>query len=310
MNTIDKAHSRSLHDPLFREVYGDRRNSKDLFRLALTPEEFDAFDWRTLQSMPTVYLIEELKEKRTDLLYSVKLKNTDQYLNVIFLLEHKSGQYSDLMQQLLEYQTRIYDKYPYPVVPVLFYHGREPEWAGRLEFHENLLGMTPKVKSLFGHNVLNFIARCVNLRKNEIKRSVSELRLDTKPILYIFDRIWEADVSTVEELFEFNLEKDDERREIFVWKAIDYICQFKPEITREMIMEIEREIMPREAMKSHFITGTLEKAAQQGLEQGLEQGREQGVRQIAHRMLQEGEQVENIQRWTGLSAEEIRSLRP
>ena len=71
-------------------------------------------------------------------------------------------------------------------------------------------------------------------------------------------------------------------------------------------MKIERDIIPRDPMKSHFITGTLEKAVQQG----LEQGREQGVRQIAHRMLQEGEQVENIQRWTGLSAEEIRSLRP
>ena len=54
------------------------------------------------------FLSEEMRERRTDILCSVKIKNGGGRLGLLFLLEHRSHQGRDIHQILLEYQTPAY----------------------------------------------------------------------------------------------------------------------------------------------------------------------------------------------------------
>ena len=46
-----------------------------------------------------------------------------------------------------------------------------------------------------------------------------------------------------------------------------------------------------------------------GLEKGLKRGLEKGVEKTAKHMLQDGEPIEKIKKWTGLSAAKIQALK-
>ncbi len=329
---LDKIKFKNPHDRLFCEIYGERRNCMDLFELALTDDEFNAFDWRTLRALPTVHFMPDSSEKQMDLLYSVKSKRTGADCKMVFMLEHKSWQDAKLMVQLLEYQTAVYRKQMIPILPILIYHGRGSEWPYNLEFHQNLASDSPEMIEIFGRQVLNFIVRCVNLRRPQVQRQIMERKLETRLILYIFDRIWDANLDTVDELLRMGQELDDTRRKVLIGKAVDYICRVRPEITREKIMEVEREILPQEVLTSPFLEGTLEDKMQeglkrgheqglkQGLKQGLEQGHEQGheqglergaeqkARNMAQIMLQNNEPIDKICSYTGLSSGTVREL--
>ena len=67
----------------------------------------------------------------------------------------------------------------------------------------------------------------------------------------------------------------------------------------------------QELMDRNYEQG-LEKGIEQGLEKGLEQGRAEGeleaARKLACVMKADGEPVERISRYTGLSADEIEKL--
>ncbi len=161
-----------LFDHLFYEVYSKEQYILDLFRLVLTSEEFELFDWSTLQSRVTVFIDKAFRERRADVIFSVKLK-TGQMVEIIFLFEHKSYNDPSVFIQMLNYQCdaiNIYEKdsrqgknkVPSLVIPVLVYSGKEP-WKMPLSFHGYLNFPSLKVQAAFKENILNYKYRLLNL---------------------------------------------------------------------------------------------------------------------------------------------------
>ena len=66
------------------------------------------------------------------------------------------------------------------------------------------------------------------------------------------------------------------------------------------------------AIREYFIKEATQKGIEIGKEKGREEGIEVGAEQrniaIAQSMLSDGESVEKIQKWTGLSLEQINAL--
>ena len=52
----------------------------------------------------------------------------------------------------------------------------------------------------------------------------------------------------------------------------------------------------------------IQQGMQEGIQQGMQEGMQQGRRETAKLMLRDGEPVEKVVRWTGLSEETILSL--
>ena len=84
-------------------------------------------------------------EKKADLVFSVKLKKNRKSANLVMLLEHKSYNDTQLMQQILEYQTILYSKHKRLVIPILVAQGPE-NLKKRLHFQDFLKELTPTVR--------------------------------------------------------------------------------------------------------------------------------------------------------------------
>ena len=75
------------------------------------------------------------------------------------------------------------------------------------------------------------------------------------------------------------------------------------DLTKEIALYEEREKNLRDRFSA------LDTAEKRGLQQGIEKGLQQGLYTVAKKMLTDGADIEMIQRFTGLSKEEILKLK-
>ena len=307
---------KNIHNALFLKAYSDLKYSLDLFRLTLSSEEYGLFDWENIESRITVFFDSEWKEKVVDLVFTVPMKETGESADMIFLLEHKSYQDPKLMQQLLNYQGRIYSQKKNPIIPILIYHGREPEWAGCLDFQGTLSGMTDDIRRLFGREILNFKLRLLNLHKLDIREG---LNLATNPILFVLSNIWNLEDDELENLFRLCKNAEDEKGEETVGQmALNYLNQHDSDkYSWERLAEVEAKVFPKggtlvEKLKEPYEFGLeegIEKGIEKGLEEGIEKGLEEGRRTLAMEMLADGESIAKICKYTKLTEAEVEALK-
>ena len=302
--------TQNLHDLLFKEVFSTEKYCVDIFRLALSKKEFSLFDWETLKLEVNTFVDKKWREKRMDLIISVRLKQfPHQPAHIIFLLEHKSQSSLDIMKQLIHYQTGIYDKTLNLVIAVVLYSGRMKKWKGPLSFHD-YLAFHSQLKPFFKENVLNFKIRLLNLRELDEER-FSDRDLTVRPIFYIMANIWNVNEKVIERMFTLSRGLKQEEKELLVKSAVNYIRQFDPRFNWEIIAEIENKVLKdkkEEAMPT-LLEGALKLEKEEARKKGLQEGRQERDRQVILNMLKENADINFISKVTGLSSEEIQKLK-
>ena len=130
------------HDALFEFVFGDPEQMAELLRAALPPAVARAIDGSTLERVPGSFVDKALGERHTDLLFTVRMGDTQVLLYVV--PEHKSENDLRTTWQVAVYVTRILDQWcrEHPdatelpaVLPLVVYHGDEP-WSSPRSPHE------------------------------------------------------------------------------------------------------------------------------------------------------------------------------
>ena len=300
-----------LHDLFFREIYSHTKYALDIFRLILTHEEYDLFNWDTLTCEQTTFVNKKGREQRMDLVFSVQTKNSDEKIKLLFLLEHKSWQDPKVIQQMLMYQASMYESTNFPIIPVLVYQGKHKEYKGALSFHE-FLHWTSVLNKHFKQNVLNFTPRLLNIQALDIEKKAKGLL--TRPILYILKHIWRLDEAKVRELFTLGQELSYKERKELVGRAADYMRRYDPNFSLNVIEEIETNTIDKkeERVMTPLLQNSLDEAKQEGMLAGMlkgrEEGREENMRQVIMNMFQKNLNVSLIAEVTGLSEEEIKKL--
>ena len=294
-----KSSKHSIHDLFFKEVYSNKRYSLDIFVLILTPSEFSLFDWETLKSEMTSFIDHDQKEKRMDLVFSVKLKRSKKTAKILFLLEHKSHQKNDLMVQMLEYQTGIYQKSKTPVIPILIYHGREKKWKGSLKFQDSLENITPSIRRKFGKNILDFTCRFLNIA--ELNISAKTNKLVSAPVLLVLQQIWKLNERTVARFFILSNNLSLKDRTDLTMKAVNYVRKNDPSFTWKRFVEIEKNTIKNEEDRVMF-------SLEDTLEEVREEEREEGRKRLALMMLKDYFNVEIIIKYTGFLEKELQAL--
>lgn len=154
----------SPHDSFFRSVLADRRMALDYFKSALPKHIIGLLDLTTFKRGPDSYVSEELGKTMSDVVYTCRWKDGGGNMDVCLLVEHKSrtdkytpvqvGGYlfSAYQQQIKQGQKRLT-----PIIPVLFYHGRQKWEYWRLdrlfdELNDEVLGFIPKFEYVY-HNL-------------------------------------------------------------------------------------------------------------------------------------------------------------
>ncbi len=309
-----------IHDLFFREIFSQKKYALDIFRLILTKREFKLFDWNSLTCELSSFFDAQGREKRTDLPFSVQLKNSHNRIKLLFLLEHKSWQDPKAMQQMLAYQTGMYERTQDPVIPVFVYQGKDRKWKGPLDFHD-YLNWTDDLKKRFGKNVLNFCPKVLNIQDLDMEKDTKGLT--SRPVLFTLKHIWRLDEAKVRKLFILGQELSHEEREALVGRAVDYMRRYDRNFSWKMLRAVEIKTIKRKGGRimtpvlQYSLDEAQEKGVQkgwkkgwkEGVQQGMQQGMQQERQQVVLNMLKSQLDTNLICKVTGLSTAEINKLK-
>ena len=262
-------------------------------------------------------------EKRTDLIFSVKLKKSHKTAQIFFLIEHKSRNRKGTLIQMLSYQTGIYTRSLAPVICVLVYNGEAKRYRGKLSFQDSLKDFTPALRRRFGKNVLNFTCRLLNIQALDISKEARHLT--SRPILYILQNIWRLDKGVIRQLFKISRGLGMKDRRFLIDKAGDYIRRYDPDFSWKLVHEIEKKtVKKKEERVMSPLQETLDEEREKGLQTGLQKGLLQGMQKgrmegkmegrmeqnkvVILKMLQEKAEISFISKVTGLSKAQIKKL--
>lgn len=148
----------SPHDRFFRHVFAQPEHAAGELRILLPAALTVRIDWQSLQLLPGTFVDPELRELRTDLLFSAQLDSGEE-IRLYVLLEHQSTVDSRMPLRLLTYMTRIWAAYdrehPAPallpaIIPCVVY-ANESGWTAPVAFTD-LLGLdSAGLETVRGH---------------------------------------------------------------------------------------------------------------------------------------------------------------
>src|SRR5262245_19439081 len=97
------------HDALFKSAFEAASAARALLCEVLPPQLRDALVWDTLKPETGSYIDPELADSHSDLLFSIRLRNTHDV--VYALLEHQSTRDPAMPLRALEYHDRIWGRF-------------------------------------------------------------------------------------------------------------------------------------------------------------------------------------------------------
>ena len=181
------------HDTFFKGVYSYPDFAFELFKLIFYDSELKAYDWSQLTPEKDTLG----GNRRADLIFSVPLKaDTKVQVKIFILLEHKAHYDRNTFEQVLHYLTllrqRIVEEKGYPIIiPVLFYHGKEP-WRWPLSLKEVSLGdIYKKIPLETRRDMVNYNLRLFNIHDPKVERVFEDPGVQTRRALHLLKNIWD-----------------------------------------------------------------------------------------------------------------------
>ena len=230
----------------------------------------------------------------------MELQSTVDYLIPYRLLLYMTEIWRDIFKNVSEKEAKRKSFRLPVIVPMVLYNGKR-KWNVPINFKETL-----ESYEMFEDQVLNFKYILINVRSFQEDELVNLSNLIGSVFLLDQGESIEENLRSLKRLSD-NIEKleSDEFELFFTW-AKNILMQGKPEaLSTEIINSLEK-VRPGEVEK--MITN-IEKNLEKAWKEAEERGVEKRNIEIAKQMLIDGEPVEKIMKYTGLSKEEIEELK-
>ncbi len=271
------------HNNFFHFMLSHLPSARSLIETLLSPDAVAALDLATLRLETTSFIDPDLREKYSDILFSVQLANssikegaTQGEAFVYILFEHKSQSDPLTVLQVLSYMVRIWEKRVRdgadlcPIVPLVVYHG-ESGWAAARSMSELIA-----VPAGLADHQISFAPLLLDLHQlpdedlpgNPVLRSTLAL-LKYSRSKQLIDRLRDILLRIVQSLPE-NLRTDW----INVIEA--YVVAVNKNLDSQQYKQTLSSILPTLYEPGSLADRLLTQGREEGLEQGLEKGREEG----------------------------------
>lgn len=295
---------RALHNALFVAVVANnKRLAIELLKFLLGKEKAARFLFRTLKFEKTVFTDAEGNERRADAVITVMTKDRRR---VVFLIEHKSVQRKNILQQLLSYQTVLYDESADEIVPIVV-STASGRWRLARRFRAKADDICGEVTLDFGYLLFD-LADCnkATLQAN-FPNSFPRL-LGLQVLRQPNNR------ESVEDFFAESLAMPAEARLKLTAQVTNSVAESDGGFSMGMLEEIEAGCIKDKGnrlmrtVKIGF-EGWQEKGFKKGMAKGEAKGKAEGKAEVALRLLEEGISIEVICRTTGLKQGEVKQLK-
>ncbi len=283
----------------------------DFLKQFLPPEVSALIDYDSLVMQKDSFLDDKLREIFADSVIQCRMKDDSEsvfYLSV--LIEHKSYPDKNVAVQLLQYLVNAYqfqlknEKALYPIIPLLFYHGKQT-WEYR-----PLSGLFPDLKPRLRRYIPDFDTVFVDL-----------VRISDSEILEI-ENIFLHSALIMQRYTDFPEELPDQLKRILQRFAVEKLCRKNFEqaifvyffeisnLKREELMNLVKSIPKHK--KSELMTTYemieqigVEKGIEKGMQKGIEKGIEQNKVEIILKGYQKGASIEFLAEITGFTVERV-----
>jgi predicted transposase/invertase (TIGR01784 family) len=289
-----------FHDPFFRKILSGKQEAID-FLLASLPEVISRLlILEKLELIQESFIGNNQEESRTDLLFKIPLKDSNSSAYIYLLFEHKSYHDKKIYVQLLDYLAKIYSRQMENenrlsvVLPFVFYHG-EKGWDLGTEFmHTFDKDSIPNILLKFIPNFAIHL-EILSAKGKAFQTKNLALQLSLR-VMQTIRNDPEEFVRNLQEVYRALVKEKEESKRIEILKNLTYyIFRARNDANivskNAIIKEIEGDYM-----------NMLEKIKFEGEQKGkLEEKLE-----TARKMKEEGFQLNQIIRITGLSENQLR----
>ena len=312
---MKKSSTSTPHDALFKTFLKYPETARDFIEIHLPSRLRTLCDLTTLELKPASFIEENLRAYYSDVLWSMKTSEGDGYIYVV--IEHQSSPDIHMAFRLMRYaiaamQSHLdagHDTLPL-VVPMLFYHGIDTPYPFSLcwldEFdnpalaHQLYLSAFPLVDitvvpddDIMQHRRVALL----ELMQKHIRR---------RDLMGLADK--------VASLLTTGTTNDSQLKALFNYLLIQHghkprFSRFMRKLTQQVPGYKESTMNIVEKIRRAGQRKGLREGMQRGLEKGLAEGRREEALRIAGSMLEDGLPWELIVRITGLSEDDVKSLR-
>ena len=288
----------NIYDKSYKELFSRPEIVRDFLRGFVDEDFVQDIDFDNIVKLGATYVTETFKDRETDLILKLNLKNS-QCAYLYILLEFQSYPDRFIALRILEYLILFYQELiktkqikgqellP-PVFPVLLYTG-EQEYASPVcvedliaKPYSRLIKYLPR----FEHYKVTF----PDLSKNKDKLYKMS-RLDNNIVAALFAFLTSSDNEETKETGQLLGDKIDYRTELGRFLAI-----WLRKYLKEKNIDVEITIKEGRVMLETVI------------ERNREEGKLEGKSEVAKKALAKGYSIEEVADLTGLSLEEIEKL--
>jgi predicted transposase/invertase (TIGR01784 family) len=283
------------HDKFFKEIFGQPDLAADFVRNYLPSAIVNALDLDALEVQKESFVDEKLEENFADLIYRVRLRNSQQTAFVCLLFEHKSNPDKWAALQILTYLLQFWERLKankaktLPLIfPVLFYHG-EARWNYSASFtalldQRHLTEDTRREWQLYIPNFSYFLCDLSALDETEIRGHaiVRATLLMMKNIHRLHEaphllNVWQA----------FG-KLENQSAVQYIRVMLKYASEANTTLTKgEILDSIEQSFTKRgEKIMAPFVEEFRQEGIEIGIQKGLQQGLKQGITDMTLRQLE------------------------
>lgn len=311
----------NAHDKIFRDLLMDKEEVANLLNKILKLTNKLTQD--TIEKYNTNFITYNYKNRQSDIVYKIKDNS------IFFLIEHQSKidysmpyrilNYSmEIMRDLVEGKNIKVSKYKYPIIiPIVIYTGNY-----RWRVSRKMIDISKKFE---GHEKESITVE-YNLMdiNNYSKENLVNSKLFIPKIMAIEKCKTREELIEVLEKIILNINRAKDKQKIE--RIIKYILveTLGNEEIQRLISKLNKEEEEVSMLKENLLKEKkmiMKKAAKEGLKQGMEKGMRQGMRQGMQKGIQDsmikiiknmtiyGETEEKIQKYTGMTNEQIKNLK-
>ncbi len=301
------------HDSGYKYLLYSKKAFVQLIRSFVKTGWADQIDEASLVRIDKSFILQDFNDKEADVVYKAKLK--DQEVIFYVLMELQSTVDYLIPYRLLLYMTEIWrdifknvseneakrKTFRLPViVPMVLYNG-DANWSVPIEFKDTLGSA-----DLFEDNVLDFKYILFDVQRYEEKELLELSNLVGSVFLVDKSNELQDIIEQLKKLIAIIKNLETEEFRLFTNWAEKILTRDLPLKQKGKVTNFLKDTRPEEV--EEMITN-VERVLKKSWKEAETKGVEKGVEKVARQMLIDGEPVEKIMKYTGLSEEELEKLK-
>ncbi len=316
------------HDKYFKRNLKEKKVAIDVLKSYLEPELFKKIDLNSLALTEKSFVVPQLREIHSDIIYKCLINDTPGYLH--FLFEHQSTPDPLMAFRFLHstvslsYEHILQGNKKLPIIlPFCMYHGetspypystsiydcyQDPEFARKFAFKPfKLIDLTAlSDEEISQHGLVALMEMLFKHQRDKNFLSIMRKMLQSQLVQNVIKQL---NISYLTDMLNYivNTTQDENEPQAAQHLIQELMQAFPEETARGTIMTFAEQL--KEAHKQEFMGTLAQQLKQEGLQQGREEGRHEGIVLVAKRLLTEqGMSPQAVQKLTGLPENEVIEL--